>query len=161
MNPNNIYKLWLSKTSDHRYLRPNRWNVLSQTIHDHKVKTILEFGSGISTLLFSSLGLKIDSYETDPDYMAFVALLCYPGTNVKFHHWDNVHLNHDLPYYDMALVDGTLPREGQLTLSIKHSNLIAIDDFAGRIENMSLNYLTGYKRIDDSKTIMAIFEKTV
>lgn len=161
MTSKEIYKLWLSNTEDHRYLRPKRWDVLKQAIFDHKVETVLEFGSGVSTILLASLGLKITSYETDPDYMAFVALLCPSQSNVTFHYWNNLTVPLLDNHYDLAIVDGTLPRIAQLALSTRRTNLLALDDYAGRTKNIYADHLTNFKRANKypPDSFMAIFER--
>lgn len=159
MTEQEIYKLWFSNTKDHRYLRPKRWDVLKQVIDDYKVKTVLEFGSGISTILLASLGLNIHSYETDSDYMKFVSSICPKSFNVSFRHWNNNKPTGLNPHYDLSLVDGILPRISQLALSIEHSNLIAVDDYAGRLKNLYSEHLTNLQRIDSAETLMAVFKK--
>ncbi len=154
MTDKQIYQKWLSATKDHRYFRPKRWEVMKQVIIDHKVKSVLEFGIGVSTLLFQNLGLKVTSYETDPEYIKFVEKL---GVKGQIFYWDNTTLA--IPgHYDLAFVDGILPREPQLILAKSVSNLIAIDDYAGREENLLKKYLTNFKRIDDRNTLLAIFK---
>ena len=146
MNDREIYKFWLSKTKDPRYLHPDRWVQLKPLISKHKITSVLEFGSGISTLLFAYNGLSVVSYETNESYMEFVRDLCPIG--VDFRLWDNKEAtitNH----FDLSLVDGILPRNIQLTLSIEHSTFIAIDDYE----------LSSYHRIDDKLSKMAIFIK--
>lgn len=150
-----IYKLWLSKTSDHRYFRPKRWAELKKVISDKKLSSVLEFGSGVSTLLFQNLGLKVLSLETNKNYMNFVQSLCQQG--VDFVHWNGngykVSEN-----YDLALVDGDLPRLPQIKMALKSAKIIAIDDFVGGHKQRFSPYLKNYKRIDSESTFLAIFE---
>jgi hypothetical protein len=123
-----IYKLWFSKTDDRRFLRPKRWNALKNFILATNSHKILEFGSGVSTLLMSNLGLNIHTYETDPAYISFVKSFNFP--NITFHLWDN---NSDpiTDLFDLSLVDGVNPRDEQLKRSITLSRYIAVDDYVG------------------------------
>jgi predicted O-methyltransferase YrrM len=155
MNSKEIYKLWLSKVNDHRYLRPKRWTEIENAINKHNPKKVLEFGAGVSTLLFSNLGLNLTSLETDKEYTNFVKSIC--PNKVKFIHWDGstVPIN---TKFDLILIDGILPRLPQLLYAISNTNLIAIDDFAGSIKNSFLPYLKEFKRTN-SETFMAIYYK--
>lgn len=151
-----IYQLWFSKTKDLRYLRPRRWNQIKKLIQEQQLKIVLEFGSGISTLLFDNLGLKVLSFETNEGHMNFVKRLCSP--KVLFTLWDNKNL-HLQGTYDIAFVDGTLPREDQFRIAAKHSKFLIIDDFSTSLKNRLEPKLTNYKRLDDESTTLAIFKK--
>ena len=76
MDKKAIYKLWRTNSNDHRYLRPNRWDEIKEVIDTYNPKEILEFGAGVSTILFSSMGINLTSLETDKDYLSFVKSLC-------------------------------------------------------------------------------------
>ena len=156
MTTNEIYQLWFSKTKDLRYLRPKRWSQIRKLIESQQLKTVLEFGSGISTLLFDNLGLKVLSFETNEGHMKFVKRLCSP--KVLFTLWDNKNL-HIQGIHDIAFVDGGLPRTDQFRIAAKHSKFLIIDDFATKIKNELMPKLTNYKRLDDESTILAIFKK--
>ena len=101
-----IYKKWRSLTTDHRYLRPLRWKEIKKVILENDLKSVLEFGSGVSTMLFSSLNMKVYSFDTNLEYAKFVRSLC---PNVSITLWDNVHLSLN-GHFDIALIDGALPR---------------------------------------------------
>lgn len=153
MNKRLTYKLWQTNSKDHRYLRPKRWDEIKKAIDEYKPKNILEFGAGVSTLLFSNLGLNLTSLETDEAYLNFVKGLC--PNKVNYILWDGK----KVPlkgYFDLILVDGALPRIPQLVYAVGHTDLIAVDDFAGSIEKSFLPYLIDFKRVN-SETIMAIF----
>ena len=150
MTDREIYKLWRSKTSDLRYFRPKRWDELKKVIIEQGVKSVLEFGSGVSTFLFDNINLKVVSFETDPKYMEFVKSLCSPKVTFKL--WDNKSATIN-DFYDLALVDGVLPRTHQLEIALKHAKFIAIDDFKDSL----LRKLTNYERIDSRSTILAVF----
>ena len=122
-------KDWNKKFSDHRYLKYPRWAYIKKTIDQFRVKTILEFGCGLSTILFDQLGCKVDSFETDQDYMKSVDSMIHTR-NVNFFHWNNQSSDYfkKLEKYHMALVDGALPRTRQLNIAAKYSDIIIIDD---------------------------------
>ena len=153
MTDEEIYSLWFSKTDDLRYLRPRRWKEIKEIIVKRKVKSVLEFGSGVSTLLFSNMGLKVLSLETKPRYMKFVKSMCSPKVALRV--WNNKNANIK-DHYDLSLVDGVLPRNDQLRLAVKHSNIIVVDDFN---EYLITEVPSRCKRIDPKTTTLAIFEK--
>ena len=152
MTDKEIYSLWLSKSPDLRYLRPRRWDDIKKVIIEYGIKSVLEFGSGVSTLLFDNMNLRIVSYETDSNYMEFTKSLCSP--NVVFKLWDNKSVLID-DFYCLALVDGILPRTYQLEIALKHAKFIAVDDF----KDSPLYEPISYERIDSRSTVLAIFVK--
>ena len=151
-----IYDIYLKLTNnDRRYLRPRRWNTIRTVLESQKLTKILEFGSGVSTLLFDNLDCTVDSYETDEKFLNLVKDNCSEG--VKFHFWDNKTAP-DLDHYNLALVDGALPRTLQLELAIKHADFVAIDDCVGKYKQAILNRMKDFKRLDNDKTYMTVFK---
>jgi hypothetical protein len=149
-----IYNLWYSKTPDHRYFRPRRWSRLKRFILKNNIKSVIEFGSGVSTLLFDSLNLNILSFETDKVYMDFVSKLC--TEKVRFKLWNNKLLNIQ-ESFDLSFVDGILPRTQQLKIAIKHSKFIAIDDYIANSEKQIDLLLSNFTRVDLSAAPLGIF----
>jgi len=155
MQDREIYKLWLSKVKDHRYLRPPRWEELKKVLLKYGVKNVLEFGSGVSTLLMSNLGIRVVSFETDPFYLEFVQGLKPARVIFKLH--NNVDINIS-GRFDLAFIDGTLPRKPQLQASLPLTDLIAIDDFGPKYRREFTELLSGYTRLNPSSPLMAIFK---
>ena len=125
-------------------------------VNKYKVRTVIEFGSGISSLLFDNMNMKVVSLETDEKYMNWVAGFC--SDNISFYHWDNDKLPKGIPHtYDMALVDGCLPRRPQLDHAKIMTDLICIDDFAGSIRGQFTPVMAEWDRIDKLGTFMAVF----
>lgn len=149
-----IYNLWHSKTPDHRYLRPRRWSCLKGFIIKNNIKSVIEFGSGVSTLLFNSLDLNILSIETNKSYIEFVSKLC--TSKIRFKLWDNKSLNIQ-ESFDLSLVDGILPRTQQLKYAIKHSRFIVIDDYIANTEKEIDLLLSNFTRIDLFAAPLGIF----
>ena len=149
-----IYKEWPFPT---RYLRKERWDIIKGYIHKHGITSVLEFGSGISTLLFNNLGLDIVSYETDSIYLRTIK--SYNLANVDFRLWDNT-TAYIKGYFGMSLVDGILSRTNQLIYAQKHSRYIVIDDFNDKdsVAGM-LPILKNCNRLDDQSENLAIFRK--
>jgi hypothetical protein len=152
-----IYDLWkLTFPDDLRYLRPDRWRQLRLLI-SNRLRRVLEFGAGISTILFDSLNLQVTSYETNKSYLEVIKSLCHGDT--KIHHWNNLNpLPKPLGTYGLAFVDGAEPRDTQLAYSIKHSIYVAIDDYRGLDKERFEPFMSPYKRLDDESTPLAIFK---
>lgn len=151
-----IYKLWLSNFPGRRHLRRERWEELKKVLAKERIRTVLEFGSGVSTCLFANARLKVLSLETDKEYMKKVRTFCN-SKGVTFQLWDNktVELTKT---YDLALVDGVLPRTNQISLAKSNARIIAIDDANGSFKRLITQLMQGYERIDSESTIMAIFK---
>lgn len=154
MDDKAVYQEWFSITNDPRYLRPKRWAELRWVIENFDVKTVLEFGAGVSTLLFTSMGCKVDSYETSLEHARMVNANC-PGRPVTL--WDNENLVVS-KHYDLALVDGIQPRTKQMDIALFHADIVAVDDFRGRIESELIKKVMGCPRLDSQETLMAIFK---
>lgn len=154
-----IYRFWMAQTADRRCLRRKRWNTLKSVIIKQKVRTVLEFGSGVSTLLMASMGLKVDSYETDKDYIEFMQSIL-PLGNVQYKWWNNED-ELQLGQYDLALIDGILPRLKQLELGITHAKIVALDDVAGIFKRLYRPIISRYERLDhytEAEVAIAIFK---
>lgn len=154
MVDSDIYKDWPYRT---RYLRIECWRVISRLLKEHRITSALEFGSGISSVLFNNRGINVVSYETDPSYLKVVK--SFNLANVEFRLWDNK--TADITgYYGLSLVDGSLPRTRQLHYAIKHSRYIAIDDFTDPLSNMGLKeMLDGFELIAGRGTKLRVFRR--
>jgi hypothetical protein len=149
-----IMSSWLFRT---RYLQPVLWRQLKHLIFTHKITSVLEFGSGLSTLLFDSLNLKVLSYETDPEYLSKFYKKC--SSNVTFVIWNNEKAD-IWETFGLSLVDGILPRTNQLIYAMAHSRYIAIDDFLDEETSTPLlPLLEGWTRIDSQQSKLAVFRR--
>lgn len=149
-----VYKNWPYRT---RYLRPECWKVLKRIIYAHDITSVIEFGSGLSTILFNNMGVDVYSYETNPTYMRTIK--GYNLANVKFFLWDNKNLLIDRSF-GLALVDGALPRTNQLQHAKTYARYIAIDDFTDPESNQGLKeMLNGYTMIAGKHTKLAVFRR--
>jgi hypothetical protein len=79
-----IYAAWPYRI---RFLRQECWDLVKSYILAHEITSVLEFGSGISTILLNNLGVDVVSYETDPVYLRTIK--GYNLANVEFRLWDN------------------------------------------------------------------------
>ena len=153
MDYKDYYHIWKSHFgSDHRFLRAPKWKYIMQVIDRFNVRSVLEFGPGLSTLLFESVDCNVDCFETDRRYAKKLGKL----VTAKIRIWDNKNTRITKNYH-MSLVDGAQPRGRQLIYATKHSNIIIRDDIRfGRIFK-----IPGFVRIDDGKLQLGIFVRKV
>ena len=154
MTDEGIYNLWFSTVSNLTYFRSRRWKYLKEFILSNNIKSVIEFGSGVSTLLFDSLNLNILSIETNKPYMNLVSNLCSP--KVRFKLWDNKSLDIQ-ESFDLSFVDGILPRLEQLKYAIKHSKFVTVDDYIANDEKQLDLLLSNFTRVDLFAAPLGIF----
>ena len=126
------------------------WEFLKDQIKKHKVKTILEFGSGLSSLLLSEVA-EVTSYEVHPEWKT--ELEKRKGKNrLTVRLWDGQQVKERLGKYDLIFVDGPVGkvnggpgREAAMRIAAEHSDRIIVHD-AGRGEEW--NFQRKYLRPD-------------
>ena len=107
------------------------WDFIRETILKYEVKTVLEFGAGLSTLLMNDLA-KVTSYETMQPWIDKIKAL-RPDADIK--QWDGKVIEVDpLVHFDMAFVDGPaggVNREQSTKIASVSADVIIVHD-AGR-----------------------------
>lgn len=107
------------------------WIFISGILKDRGVKTVLEFGTGLSTLLFQDAGAKTFTYETHPGWVAKIKAL-KPDSEIVI--WDGKSRDPVEGRYDMAFVDGPAgdqPREWSTKYASEFADIVVVHD-AGR-----------------------------
>lgn len=116
------------------------YNWLVEFIKFMKVKTVLEFGPGLSTNAFLEAGCNVDSYESMPEFLAKLEQEHAGNLNLKLRKYDNVpEVVIEDGFYDLALVDAPAvyighphaqryARRNTMNCAIQHSNLVLIHD---------------------------------
>jgi ADP-heptose:LPS heptosyltransferase len=122
------------------------WEFMKGVIEKYKVKTVLEFGAGLSTILMSEKVDKIDTFETMSGWINKIKVLTKPTSTIKL--WDGKNIKEKLEQYDLAFVDGPSggeSREFSTKLTSEHANIVIIHD-AGREpeRNWQKKYLEKY-----------------
>lgn len=110
------------------------WKFIEAVLEQYDVKTMLEFGSGLSTLLMQEVVDKIVSYETEQEAREEIRELL--GENVTLQMWDGVNAPEISggPVFDCAFVDGPFGgefREHSFKYAAKYADLVLVHD-AGR-----------------------------
>lgn len=128
-------------------------------------ESVLEFGSGLSTILFADMGAKILSFEQEDWVLASMK-------KIK-HVWDKhaVLKKHTgiWPYsisgdYHMAFIDGPWSRTGQASVAIDHTDYIWVHDTDCECCKETIRFfdLAGWKeikKIDNGKFGMTLWGK--
>ena len=112
------------------------WKFIKEILTEEKIKTVLEFGSGLSSLLMSEL-CKVMAYETDEKHMVEVSNRA--NDNLTLKHWDG-HGCNITKRFDLCFVDGPsgedkggAGREGSIRIASEVTDRIIIHD-AGRTD---------------------------
>jgi hypothetical protein len=82
------------------------WAFMFEYVLKNGIKTVIEFGSGLSSLLLSQV-CRVDSLENWAKHAELVAGLATGRNNLAVHLWDGVEFpGHLRRKYDMAFIDG-------------------------------------------------------
>lgn len=119
------------------------WEFIKDTIKENNIKTVLEFGAGLSTLLLQELGVKVISYETMAGWIEKVKKI-NPLCDVRLWDGQKIELTDK---FDLAFVDGPSgggQREIATKIASELATTIIIHD-AARKEEMQwqAKYLKG------------------
>lgn len=79
------------------------WRFLWQFICEKNIRSLVEFGPGLSTEILNRCGIQITSYETHP---SILNRFNEKMPNVKFKLWDGKQVVDLNGQYDMAFIDG-------------------------------------------------------
>jgi len=82
------------------------WAFMFEFVLKNGIKTVIEFGSGLSSLLLSQV-CRVDALENWAKHAELVAGLATGRNNLAVHLWDGVTFpGHLWRKYDMAFIDG-------------------------------------------------------
>lgn len=112
-----------------RAIRLSDWLFMRMLLERLSAQSYLEFGSGLSTLLVARFGVpRVLSLETDRAYLDHITPLM--PASVELRQWNNREASID-EHFDLALVDGDLPRIEQARLACEHATYVLIHDPRG------------------------------
>ena len=103
---------------------------ICQTIDQYKVKSLIEFGAGLSTLLLND---KLNNVVTYEDKQGWIDKLNKIKVGMNIRLWDGQTIDTD-EYFDMAFVDGPAndkPRENSTRIGSERAKIVIVHD-AGR-----------------------------
>lgn len=110
------------------------WEFISKTIKKYSITNVLEFGAGLSTLLFYDAGVKTVTYESK---QGWIDKINHMNPRCKIQLWDGINmdmLQRPTVCFDMAFVDGPAgdkAREQSTALAALMANFVIVHD-AGR-----------------------------
>jgi ADP-heptose:LPS heptosyltransferase len=113
------------------------WIFMKEIFKEEKIRTVLEFGAGLSTLLMGSLVEKVVTYETMDGWINKIKPMADPNKH-EIRRWDGKLIKvaeHDPRRYDFAFVDGPAGGENR-EWSVKYASEMAdrvIVHDAGRV----------------------------
>lgn len=131
------------------------WLFLKKIIDDYNVKSIVEFGAGLSTLIFNEMGFKVTTYENSPEWIEQVKKM-NPKCDIRL--WDGVTCDVE-GTYDLVFVDGPraygkhiLGRQHSIEKASKIGNIVVLHDATrpgealwakSHLTNFSLKHIGG------------------
>jgi len=115
------------------------WEFISHTINEYKIISVLEFGAGLSTLLFNDIpGLKVITFETNQGWIDKIQAI-NPKCDIRLWNGKDVVMNPEHPEnkynFDLVFVDGPagdFGRESSTEFSAIVSDKAIIVHDAGR-----------------------------
>lgn len=113
------------------------WLFMKDIIGDEGVKTVLEFGAGLSTVMMGEVVDKILTYETMPGWISKISKMIKTPEKHEFRIWDGVKFSlkqGDPERFDFAFVDGPAggkSREFSTKAASELANIVIVHD-AGR-----------------------------
>ena len=108
------------------------WDFLLTVLKNYKISSILEFGAGLSTLLFNDMGMKIVTFETHADKITKIQEI---NSMCDIRTWDGEKVDlGEFSGFDLAFVDGPpggKNREFSTKIASENAKIIIVHD-AGR-----------------------------
>lgn len=113
------------------------WCFMLSIIRSYEVKTVLEFGCGLSSLMMATEVEKVVAYETVPIFMRkIMGRAVEHSLPLEVHLWSGEDIE-GLPCFDLCFVDGPRggrQREHSIRLASEYANIVIVDDFARKFE---------------------------
>jgi hypothetical protein len=113
------------------------WLFMKDIIRDEGIKTVLEFGAGLSSVMMGQVVEKVITYETMPGWINRISKMVKPEINT-IRKWDGVNFKleeGDPQRFDFAFVDGPSgggSREFSTKAASELADIVIIHD-AGRV----------------------------
>lgn len=118
---------------------PLDWPFIEEVLRKHQVRTVLEFGAGLSTSLFLKFRhadgsqIAFASYETEKDWIGKVKDVC----GVEPFYWNGREMDKQLQDFDLAFIDGPANgqnREQATRLAANHAKIVIMHDATREFE---------------------------
>lgn len=114
------------------------WEFIEKAITENNVKSVLEFGCGLSSLLLNKKGLRVVSYDTNPKWIDRVKGI-NPDLDIRL--WDGQAVSDmkEGEHFDIAFVDGPSGgkmREFSTKIASELSDLVLVHDAWGEDDRL-------------------------
>jgi len=108
-------------------IRQNDWEDILTIFHAEKPVSIVEFGAGISTVLFYDYGLHLVCFESIQRWINEVHAM---RPEIIIEKWDNrnIPVKWKSQSFDIAFIDGVAPRDSQILTAKQLTDKIIIHD---------------------------------
>ena len=151
---------------DHGAIAEEEWKFVEDQCKILKVKTVIEVGSGFSTICFSKIVDHIDSYETETIWIDRLTQLT-DRNKVTFIQYKYPDFPQNDKKYDIGFVDGPAGggcngRKDSMIFVKPLTNYIFIHDFGRKMENQSMNSVfleNGWEFFQQKRRIILIKKK--
>jgi len=131
-------KKWNDKTEEWGFkwgggsITDRDWMFILSVIKNYNINSVLEFGTGLSTLLFNETSVEIVTFETNVNWITKVQEI---NSKCDIREWDNKKLDlEEFNRFDLAFVDGPAGgqnREFSTKIASENARVIIVHD-AGR-----------------------------
>ena len=122
------------------------WEEIAELLSQHNIKSVLEFGGGLSTKRYCNRGLKVVCLETNLRWAEIVAENCPSATVIR---WDNKEFPKNRVgngLFDLVFIDGADPRENQVIHGKECGDKLLIHDTKRKQEQELIQkYLSDWK----------------
>ena len=140
-----------------RSIKLEDYVLLKRLIRERGIKCVLEFGAGLSTILFQRLGLQVTAFDDNDQYIKKLQ----PVLRRKVHSFSFMDELFSTRY-DLALVDGSTPRLIQGSVAAMFSPLVVVHDgHRGQsgFDGTRAVRRPGWSEIDNKTIRTRVFEK--
>lgn len=118
------------------------WDFIKDIIQKEKLKTVLEFGTDLSTLLMSEIA-SVDSFDVDSKKSKEIKDKIPNGRDVRFYNWDGMIVKPKKEKYDLVFIDGprNIPKKGEgkeiaVKVAVEYSDRIILHNAGKMYETM-------------------------
>ena len=110
-----------------RGITKGEWLFIQDKVEQYGVNKVIEFGPGLSTILFGKLGLTVKTFEVDEKWVENVDF----GPDCEVVIWNGTDFPGKVAKYDLAFVDGPYGGENRsisTVIASLSSDLVLIHD---------------------------------
>jgi hypothetical protein len=162
------FKIWDEGIS--KAIKPEDWYLFQRIVKEYNVKSVLEFGCGLSTFLWQAMGLRLTTCETNSTFMKRVLDLFnshfQQSSKAYWINWNNKTFPNTISpadwSVDLAFIDGIDPRDKQIEVaSLAAKRVIVHDGYTKPTPSFIEQYLENWIEIPVDSVRSRLFVKEV